>query len=74
MNTSQLIQFLATFPADMPVVMSCDGEGNSFSPFSEASTEWYVSESTWSGYIVDPEEVEDNEPEAVLTLVLWPVN
>ncbi len=72
MTTSELIQRLATYPAHMEVIMAKDGEGNSFSPVDDLSTEWYAAVNTWSGSIIAPEDVDDEE--TVLSLILWPVN
>lgn len=71
MTTAELIQVLATFPAHMEVILAKDEEGNSFSPLSDLSTEWYAAVNTWSGEIIAPEDVEDEE--TVLSLILWPV-
>ena len=69
------------------VVMSSDGEGNSFSPLADLDDESvYVAEYTWSGDIRYPiltdelrqhgytEEDVYTGDDAVPALVLWPVN
>jgi hypothetical protein len=79
MRVGNLRALLATLPDDLLIVLSKDGEGNSFSPLSDtgdpASTV-YEPESTWAGLIVDTDEMEEDEmaPDAVPCLVLWPVN
>lgn len=71
MTTAQLIQILATFPPDMEVILAKDEEGNGFSPISDLSNEWYAAVNSWSGEIIDPDDVEDEE--TVKVLVLWPM-
>lgn len=79
MTVGELKEFLNDYDDDTLVVMSSDGEGNSFSPLYAADLRNYVAESTWSGHLVDEEEEEDyedenEEEESVLAIVLFPVN
>jgi hypothetical protein len=88
MTVRELITALGECDPDYPVVMSKDGEGNDFSPLSEAAGEnnVYVPETTWSGevhlhHLTDElrargfsgEEVYD-EPDGARAVVLWPTN
>jgi hypothetical protein len=74
LTVAQLIEKLSELPQDRIVVQSKDAEGNGFSPFSEATLEDYVAESTWAGELIaadeDPEDYDDVSP----AVVLWPVN
>lgn len=54
---------------DWEVVMSKDGEGNSFSPLYEFSTVEYTPENSWSGEIDEPLEEDDFN-----AICLWPTN
>ena len=69
MTVKQLIKKLQDLPQNALVVMSKDSEGNSFSPLSEGSTEWYVPDSSYSGDLV-----EEKEKGAKQAVVLWPTN
>jgi hypothetical protein len=71
MTTAELIQILATYPAEMEVIMAKDEEGNAFSPLLEITAEWYAAVNTWSGEILDPWD-RDDEDESVLSVILWP--
>lgn len=71
MTVAQLIADLQNFPPTHIVVMSKDGEGNSFSPFAEANIGMYEADSTWSGDLVCEEDADDYKENAV---VLWPTN
>lgn len=88
MTVQELRQQLEDLPGDTLVVMSKDGEGNGFSPLSEAESDnqMYTPETTWSGeiglhHLTDElkaqgytyEDVED-EPTSVPCVVLWPIN
>jgi hypothetical protein len=72
----ELLTQLLPNHADNLVVMSKDGEGNSFSPLHEPSHALYVAESSWSGEIYDEDDAEElkelggGEP----ALVFWPTN
>ena len=73
MNVDQLRKALADLPDDMPVVLSKDGEGNAFSPWSgDAALERYIAESEYNGFLVDHED--GNPDEGVPCIVLWPTN
>lgn len=71
----------ATF-GDADVIMSKDGEGNDFSPFSGYSVGYYDPTSTWSGEFTsldsiaeEPEEYEGDDFDGEQTVVcFWPVN
>jgi hypothetical protein len=87
MKVKKLIKLLKKQDPDRLVVLSTDGEGNSYSPVSDMSTGGYRAENTWSGE-VGPEEFTDEMKEAgyydeddvyngkddVPALVLWPIN
>lgn len=75
MTVGQLREALEGFCADALVVMSKDGEGNSYSPLAEPSEAVYIAESTWSGELWTTEDEDEEVPvEAVHAVVLWPVN
>lgn len=73
MKLKDFIKQLLALPEDLEVVMSKDGEGNGFSPFADFSLNMYAADSTWSGELKDPEEMQDDEYK-INAVVLWPTN
>lgn len=63
---------LADLPADFPIILSSDGEGNDFHFL------WDVEPSKWSGgdgdpHPVHPDDVDDYDPDDLTdVVVLWP--
>ena len=52
MKVHRLIKMLEFLDKEAEVIMSSDGEGNSYSPVADVSTDYiYVPDSTWSGEI-----------------------
>lgn len=82
MTLNQFIEHLRKIQSeghgDSVVLLSSDGEGNSFSPFAELGTYFYKADSTWSGEICDESEKEahpgDFEDYNQKAIVLWPTN
>ena len=78
MTVAELMEVLQDVPDHLEVVMSKDAEGNEYSPLSGFDVTNYVSVSTWSGYILDDEdldELDEEERENVASaFVLWPTN
>jgi len=72
-TVKQLIEDLKKENPDALVVMSKDGEGNSYSPLHESRSTTYKANNTWSGQIDD-----DSKPSkkngTVAAVVLWPTN
>lgn len=66
MTVAELLTLLALMPRDDLVVMSKDGEGNSFSPLAEICPARYTAETEGSGNVNDT----GREP----CVVLWPTN
>jgi hypothetical protein len=85
-KVNELKALIKDFPDEMVIVMSSDGEGNSFSPLSDFSTGTYVPTTTWFGDFHskpspkdDLEDIEyyeamTSDPNAAPALVFWPVN
>lgn len=89
-TVGDLMDYLATQPRDRKVILQKDGEGNDYSPLSDAGEGLYLAESTWSGEVyMTPEEYralladpasgiteEDEPPDADVerVVVLGPVN
>lgn len=71
MTVGELLRYLATRPADHPVILSKDAEGNSYSPLADAREGFYLADSTWSGEVNWPD---DETPEGVAAVILGPVN
>jgi hypothetical protein len=73
MTVKQLIEALKKENQDALVVMSKDGEGNSYSPLHEARATTYKATRAWDGQIDD-----DSKPSkkngTVAAVVLWPTN
>lgn len=76
MTVAELIEYLKEMPADALVLLSSDGEGNSYSPFSGDHSEGvYVADSTWSGDFYGEDDTNAPRfPGAVKAVVLWPIN
>lgn len=51
MTVKELIEELKKEDGERLVVMSCDGEGNRYSPFADFSAMAYLADSTWSGEV-----------------------
>jgi hypothetical protein len=60
MKVKEFIEQLKQEDQEREVIMSCDSEGNSYSPFSSIGEGFYLPDSTWSGDWVD-----DSDPEYV---------
>jgi hypothetical protein len=71
MTVKELIEELEKYPANTPVVMSKDAEGNGYSPARVVDLVHYETKNTWRGEIYD----EKDAPEgAVPAVCLWPAN
>ena len=78
------LEALDHLPGTTPVVLAKDGEGNGFSPLTEAEPAMYAADTTWSGerYLTEeqrqatgaPDEWSEAPDDAVAALFLWPVN
>lgn len=89
-NITTLMQMLSELLAehgDLDIVLSSDGEGNSYSPITQGYTVgWYVPDCTWSGEFHSDDEIEECTEEyddedkehfreyGVRAMILWPVN
>lgn len=76
MTVKELMELLSAENPRAEVVLSKDGEGNSFSPACDYSVGFYVPESTWCGEFY-PEKYSDEMDEddkKIPALVLWPTN
>jgi hypothetical protein len=77
MNVKELIELLQTYPQDALVVQSKDGEGNGFSPVSDLGPGKYIAESTWSGDLINEDDLEEygaDEDSVVDAVCIWPTN
>ena len=75
MTVAELIKELKKLPQDYLVIMSSDGEGNKFSPCSQACGPYmYEPDSSWAGEIRDKEEHGDDDEYKENAVVLWPTN
>lgn len=78
MTVKQLMEILNNCNPESEVVISSDGEGNSYSPLADYNDElYYFPESTWSGECLSKEDLDykDREySEADRCVVLWPTN
>jgi hypothetical protein len=68
-TVKQLIAQLSALPPGSIVIMSKDGEGNSYTPLADLGEAIYRADSTWSGELVSEEDREKEDKKAV---VLWP--
>jgi len=84
MTKKELLEMLEEYPEDTLIILSADGEGNSYSPLAGYCDGLYKADSTWSGeFISDDDEAyyreEDGWTDAdfedcVPAVVLWPTN
>ena len=84
MTVLELINFLSKLDPNRIIVISKDGEGNSYSPLANFSTAAYKADTTWSGEIGLEELPDDlkalgySEADLVTNgtpcVVLWPAN
>jgi len=85
MKVKELIRLLKQEDQEKLVIMSSDGEGNSFSPLADfGDTDYYLAYSTWSGEIGYSKLTEKQKAEGygdgdilakgVLALVIYPTN
>jgi len=85
MKVKELIKLLKKEDQEKLVIMSSDGEGNSFSPLSDfGNTDCYLADSTWSGEVgfskltkkqkAEGYGDEDILVEGVPALVIYPTN
>lgn len=68
MTVRELVRKLQELPQEALVVMSSDGEGNSYSPLDSLWIGDYVAESTWSGNMFVEDELEPGEGVAAVCL------
>ncbi len=83
MKVSDLINILSEQDPDAEVVLSSDGEGNSYSPLADYSIGAYDADTTWGGQFGASELTEEMEREGytkedliegVKAVCLWPTN
>lgn len=76
MKVKELIELLSEFNPESLVILSKDGEGNSFSPLTDLGDGVYVADSTWSGFVFNDlaECLEECDDTPVGCVVFWPVN
>lgn len=73
MTVGELLGILQRVPADTPVILGKDAEGNGFSPLNDVEQGFYEAESTYHGEFVRTTPYPLG-PEVVLALLLNPVN
>lgn len=67
LTVGELRERLADLPADMPVILEKDAEGNGYSPLSNVVKGWrYHPDSTYSGEVTSGDECEDDEDEVIV--------
>jgi hypothetical protein len=71
MTKRELLEMLKDVPDDFIIVLSSDGEGNSFSPLIDFSIGLYEPDTSYSGEFFMDDEKEGAEDNCV---VLWPTN
>lgn len=69
-----MLKLLQDVDPELEVVMSADGEGNTYSPFADLSLGRYEAESTWSGEFRSADDDSDGETVTVNAVALWPTN
>ena len=75
MKVSELINLLKNLNQNATVVLSSDGEGNSFSPVYDIGIGRYYPYSSYGGDYYDcPEDYEELSDNFDDAIVLWPTN
>jgi hypothetical protein len=72
MKVGELRKILDGIPSTFEVVLSSDGEGNSFSPLADTSEAEYQPLSTYDGELADEGSEEDRIVVNRNAVVLWP--
>ncbi|NIV31713.1 MAG: hypothetical protein GWN58_20180 [Anaerolineae bacterium] len=72
MTVKELMDKLAEMPQDLPVIMSADSEGNSYSPLVDMEQMAYSA--TWRDAVAPEHLAEYGQPDSVMTLCLWPTH
>jgi len=71
MKVEYLKELLSLLPDDLNVILSSDGEGNEYSPWSDFEIGYYVPESSWHGECYS----EDEPPiDGKKCIILYPKN
>lgn len=73
MNVQQVIDILKEYPSETKVIMLSDPEGNNVSPVSDVSQSYYIAETSYHGYEVHPDDL-DEYPEAEVVVAFTPTN
>lgn len=69
MNVAQLISKLGEYPADTPVILAREAEGNDFGPASAITVEQVTSD----GEVIHEDDVDEwGEDDLKTNVVLWP--
>lgn len=72
LTVGELIDLLEGFNPKLPVIMTSDNEGSGETQtIAQLTKEHYVSETPYTGFIVERANVED-ETEAIPVVILWP--
>ena len=75
MTVKELKELIESLPDEMLVVLQKDSEGNGYSPLAGDDNCMYIPENTWSGYVYEEDELEEDDIEdAIFSLVLYPIN
>ena len=85
MKVKDLITELQLMDPEALIVMSCDAEGNHYSPLADGGvgdgTDFYIPGTRWSGYVVAADELAQEIDDNQLTdddyqqcVVLFPIN
>jgi hypothetical protein len=74
MTVKELRDVLHAYPDGLPVVLSKDSEGNSFSPLADHDAGIYEPETKRSGHVYAEEDEVDASSAAFEACVLYPTN
>lgn len=83
MTLRELIEYVGEENLDLPIIMSSDSEGNSYSPQASFNICRYFAKNTYSGRVVPDlskeQHIEEGYDEedfggGVPSVVLWPIN
>lgn len=74
MKARDLIKSLEELHPDTKIIVAKDSEGNGFSPAAGVTQQYYVEETSWSGELVDDDDVAEDDSDVENVAVIWPIN
>lgn len=74
MKVKELVEQLLEMDQEALIVLQKDSEGNGFSPLSDCYDAVYLPDSTYSGTVPHPDDVDPDETGYINAIILFPIN